>query len=371
MNTTWTRAALAVALFTQLVGQVSAQSRPNQSWYFRSDAQRINAAVPGFTVGLNNASAPALWDNQNTLLLTAPQAFLASANGVAQLSGTLNGNAIVQIGGAATRTDERMVATLWTINRTSVPRLSTYNYQTTVSTLHPSGALQSAINGISTTQQAGFFYSAAGQLRAALWNGTASSFIDLHPTIVPLIESVANGVANGVQVGGVRYPSRVWHAVRWQGTAASAIDIHPLAFYESVLTCTNGTQHGGYARALATSPNEDAYLWTGTSPNGTILTPLGFQSARVNALAAGVQVGWGTRFNSVNEVALAWYGSSRQFIDLHQLLPRVSPANLPIQFVRSRATAVLPDGTIYGQAQDTTGRWYAIIWYSFVPPFNP
>jgi hypothetical protein len=64
---------------------------------------------------------------------------------------------------------------------------------------------------------------------AALWSGTAASFQDLHPTDVAKSEwdSFVEGVTEGVQVGYLMSPDgKSYEAALWEGTAASYLNLN-------------------------------------------------------------------------------------------------------------------------------------------------
>src|SRR5689334_2038601 len=72
--------------------------------------------------------------------------------------------------------------------------------QWTVTNLHPAGAIRSTAYDVHAGQQVG--YASIGDWatwHAALWKGTAASFVDLHP--VGATRSVAGSAYNGQQVG--------------------------------------------------------------------------------------------------------------------------------------------------------------------------
>jgi hypothetical protein len=106
--------------------------------------------------------------------------------------------------------------------------------------LNPAGSTYSAARGISDSQQVGYASGPQGY-HAALWSGTANSFVDLHPAGSAADESSsAYATIGSHQVGqafsqGAEY-SRAGgflndlepqgHAALWCGTAASFVDLH-------------------------------------------------------------------------------------------------------------------------------------------------
>ena len=79
--------------------------------------------------------------------------------------------------------------------------------------------------------QAGMISAAVGERRAAMWQGSVASYIDLHPTSV--IESLATAVYGDRQGGFVTLEADVVHAAVWSGTASSFQDYHPSGFTDS------------------------------------------------------------------------------------------------------------------------------------------
>lgn len=100
--------------------------------------------------------------------------------------------------------------------------------------------------------------------RAALWSGTAASYIDLHPA--GATASYATGTAGGIQCG-VR-ASGTSFATLWRGTAASAMDLHALLGTNYVWSVANGIDiHQGTLSVVGAARNgtngrEEAILWT-------------------------------------------------------------------------------------------------------------
>ena len=70
--------------------------------------------------------------------------------------------------------------------------------------LNPSGATDSAIRVITATRQGGYATYYANH--AAVWSGTAGSFVDLHPSNGPYSSSIC-GLGETTQAGWARYSS--------------------------------------------------------------------------------------------------------------------------------------------------------------------
>ncbi|MDP1661546.1 MAG: GC-type dockerin domain-anchored protein, partial [Phycisphaerales bacterium] len=138
--------------------------------------------------------------------------------------------------------------------------------------LHPAHALASWCYGVHSGQQGGFiqlpFYK-----HAALWTGTAASFVDLHPQ--GQVSSVIYAVNGGHQVGYVQVqPSGDNHAAIWSSTSQSWVDLHtflpPVPFrtsYAYGVSRSGGLiRVAGYA-ATNSSFGDEPILWTMPDPD--------------------------------------------------------------------------------------------------------
>ena len=132
--------------------------------------------------------------------------------------------------------------------------------------LHPTSASVSSsfVAGMSADQQVGNVFGEVSPFnfvyRAALWSGTAGSFVELGSS--SFVDSYATGVDAGVQVG---YTFSVWvdpvtgdgqlvpRAVRWTGTAAS----------QNIFGPPRSLAHDIHGGVIAGVSNSHAGLWTG------------------------------------------------------------------------------------------------------------
>jgi hypothetical protein len=227
--------------------------------------------------------------------------------------------------------------------------------------LTPGGFSDSQAYGISGTQQAGYGHgSATGeQNHALLWNGSASSYVDLNPTGSTYSAAWGNNGAYQVgQVGIVGAKAAMWsgtadsyvnlhpasgytsskaygvsgtqqvgsamaggysHAMIWSGSASSYVDLNPSAsgFNDSHGYSTNGTQQVGYGRATTTSPYR-ALLWSGTAASCVNLNPSGYDNSEAYGISGTQQVGigWGITTGG-NYHAMTWNGSAASYTDLN------------------------------------------------------
>ena len=134
--------------------------------------------------------------------------------------------------------------------------------QWTVTNLHPSGpnASHSSQAQAAGGQQVGYVKPSVGRNRAAMWSGTADSYVDLHPN--GALDSVAWGGGDGQQVGSVL--SGVLgegnHATLWTGSASSRVDLHPAGWASSIAVAARGGQQVGRGTFNATTFTA-AILW--------------------------------------------------------------------------------------------------------------
>lgn len=190
---------------------------------------------------------------------------------------------------------------------------------------------------------------------AAMWQGTAASMVDLNPTGARQSFAYAT---DGVLEGGVVYtPDGIPHAALWSGTAASYIDLNPgrVAY---IYGMAPGVQVG-----YAQTANQHAAMWSGTAGSYVDLNPFGSQGGSVLYATTGtISVG---DFGLVGDAhAGICFNTPGSWTDLHQFLPTGFT-----QF--SHASSVYQDGnTIYvgGWAtNDATGKPEAILWVGTVP----
>ena len=157
---------------------------------------------------------------------------------------------------------------------------------------------------------------------AAYWQGTAASYVDLHPNQVSnWVTSIASAIYGGQQGGWVEDDSRNRHAALWQGTATSFQDLHPSASvvpedYDSFIQgMTDGIQVG-----YVTSPNGrifQAALWEGTANsflNLDTLLPAGYSGSQAYAAewfnGELWVVGWAENTDLNRDEAMIWIYSA-------------------------------------------------------------
>ncbi|MBX3377052.1 MAG: hypothetical protein KF678_08620 [Phycisphaeraceae bacterium] len=170
--------------------------------------------------------------------------------------------------------------------------------------------------GASGSSQVGFSSELVqGDLRhnAALWNGTAASWINLHPT--GAADSFALGAGGSQQVGYAIFGNTT-HASVWSGTAASWTSLHSGTGGSSVANATNGFQQVGTFGSRAS-------LWSGTAASRVDLhpSPLNANSSGAFGISASQQVGY-TEFELSGDYqfqASLWTGTAASWVNLHPM----------------------------------------------------
>lgn len=190
--------------------------------------------------------------------------------------------------------------------------------QWTVTNLEPDAGpqLESQAFGGAGGQQVGV----AGGF-AALWNGTAASWVTINPASAGF--SQLNGVAIGTggpqQVGWAHIISaNAVHAGLWSGSAASFVDLNPPGAFNSEAFATNGTQQVG--RAFIFNPpnsHDHAVLWNGTAASWVSLDPPTSNESRALAISGNQQVGWIINNTVGSQIAALWSGSAASYVNLN------------------------------------------------------
>ncbi len=185
-------------------------------------------------------------------------------------------------------------------------------------TLHPAGFDASQIFGASASRQVGVVSyldeNEDWQNHAGLWSGTAESFVDLHPGGV--VASIPSAVRGSQQVGVVDMGPGTLHAALWSGTAASFVDLNPSGATDSEARATNGTQQFG--TVTFQEGKYRAALWSGTAASFVDLTPPGCPEAEIFGASDSQQVGYAhVGIEGGEKHAGFWSGTAASFVDLH------------------------------------------------------
>lgn len=213
--------------------------------------------------------------------------------------------------------------------------------QWTVTNLQPAGSFFSYANAISGMQQVGFA-EVGGTFHASLWNGTATSWIDLHP--VGSVDSSEILGTSGGQQSGYATVNGLHHASLWSGTAASWIDLHPAgAVVSEAFAAHNGIQVGFTSMGGA----DHASLWRGSAASWVDLNPPGITAAIATSADGEQQAG--RAFVGGASHASLWSGSAASWVDLH-------PAGL----TSSEANGI--SGPQQAGRAEVNGQFHACVW---------
>jgi hypothetical protein len=183
--------------------------------------------------------------------------------------------------------------------------------------LHPAGVQNSsALFGVADGQQVGYVgRNEDGLATAAVWSGTAASYISLNP---PDTFSQAYGVSQGKQVGQLFFfPEGNGQAVIWSGAANSYVDLQPAGTDSSEVRGIRGSQQVGWVVPVATPELHlpHASLWSGTAASWVDLNPAGAIRSVAYGLDGNQQVGFTELFGSHDHASL-WTGAAASWVDL-------------------------------------------------------
>jgi hypothetical protein len=199
---------------------------------------------------------------------------------------------------------------------------------------------------------------ASSSPQAAMWSGTAQSYVSMAPAGS---DSSAIAAAAGALQGGGAVYGGFERAGLWSGSAASFVSIHPGAGYsESFVFGMSAGEQAGQARSAATTFNHAA-LWHGTAASFVDLDP-GWDLSSLSATLGGVEVGYAATDPSTTLHAGIWFGTAASFLDLSRFLP---PG-----YTDSQATSIATDGTHYyvgGYARLPGSYTNAFLWVGTVP----
>lgn len=306
----------------------------------------------GFGVDAQGSERALIWSGPSGTVVDLHPNSLGPFTG----SRVANQNGVHQVGFAVDASESRH-AILWNGTAASAVDLSPTNL---------TGIEDSAVLGISSSgnQQVGEGGSTGlGAIpHALLWQGSANSAVDLHPTTLAHMSygSKAFGT-DGVQQVGEGYTSEGrFHALLWQGSAGSALDLHPTNlsyFSDSSAEGVHGNQQVGAAGNAANNVIH-AMLWNGTADSAVDLNPTnlyGINSSIARSTNGASQAGTGSGpGTSYANHALTWSGTADSAVDLH--------LTLPTGFASSEADWIDAQGKVYGEAVDSQGIIRAVVW---------
>jgi hypothetical protein len=194
--------------------------------------------------------------------------------------------------------------------------------------LNPGSAVNSEIRAASSTQQAGWT-KAPGQDRwtATLWSGSAASAVGLAPT--GSLGSKALAMTETHQGGFAVYAGQpgqgsIGHAALWSGSAASFVDLNPAGHVGSGITGMFDDQQVGSAQAAAPGSAGRAAMWFGSPESFRTMHPFPTGLSEILGTCGTAQVGY---MNSVSFGpgagirAAIWFGTAESVFDLSQFLP--------------------------------------------------
>lgn len=184
--------------------------------------------------------------------------------------------------------------------------------------LAPAGSGSSTAWGTDGSFQAGNA-SFGGEAHAGTWSGTAASWLDLHPAGATL--SSARAISGGQQAGIVRFDESTNNAALWSGSAASFVNLHPAGATDSFASAVGGGRQGGSATI---GGQFHASLWTGTADTWQDLQPAGATRSKIVGMDAAQQVG-DALFGSSGHASL-WTGTGASWVDLNPAGATISEA---------------------------------------------
>jgi hypothetical protein len=257
--------------------------------------------------------------------------------------------------------DGQQVGYATLVNTAAVPNARVWN-GTAASwvDLHPPGAARSIALRVSNGKQVGYAY--FGNIpRAILWSGSAASWIDLTPPGSG--SSFGLGISGTQQVGQAARGANV-HAGFWTGTADSWVDLHPANCTDSTAWDTDGTQQVGYAYPTNSGGNSRASVWTGTANSWVNLHPSAAFISRALAVHDGQQVGWGSY--PLAQRAHLWTDTANSLVDLHPAGAFQSWAN-GVHAGQQVGTVILATGANHAALwSGTAASWVDL--HTFLPP---
>lgn len=177
---------------------------------------------------------------------------------------------------------------------------------------------------------------------AAIWSGSAASWIDLQPEGVQF--SYVTGISGNQQMGTVLTDGSLYRAGLWNGSAATYIDLTPDSLSEADGTDTDGFQQVGWGKQGLT---RQACLWSGTKASYVPLDAPGGGDTWAYAVHDGKQVG--TAMIGSQEVACMWSSTTASFLNLN-----------PIGASSSDGSAIY--GNTQGGSAKFDGTWEPVIW---------
>jgi hypothetical protein len=181
--------------------------------------------------------------------------------------------------------------------------------------LHPAGATGSYASAVDATGQAGTA-TYSGVTHAAMWLGTAASFVDLNPAGASSSRALGGGGALQGEVAAFPSPLSYTHAAVWSGSAGSYADYDPgFTANSSIMYAATPSQQGGAYTLKVGAVTYSRVLWWSPASGAIDLTPTTSTGAVVWGFDDASQVGQIT-VSGVAHAAL-WSGTPDSCVDLH------------------------------------------------------
>ncbi len=239
----------------------------------------------------------------------------------------------------------------------------TGNPLTFTEALHNSGPEYDSANGTDGQHVVGtltYEYSVGNySSRAVMWTPPGSA-LSMHPNGTAS-DSFANAVDGGYQYGSINTSAvgGTNHAAMWAGSASSFIDLHPAGFSRSwIVGAADGQAVGTAVMGAATN---HAIMWISGGSAVMDLTPAGQSGDAVDA-HGGLQVG------NVGGSAAIWAGTPESWFDLNTVLPAEYSG------ATAEAIEVAADGTVLVVGSGyvpSRNRTEAIMWQSLPTTLIP
>lgn len=119
--------------------------------------------------------------------------------------------------------------------------------------------------GTTGSHQVGFVTvgsAATGRRHASLWSGSSDTWVDLQAGVPGLYSSIALAVSGNQQVGGGSVQG-IYSALLWQGSASSCVNLHRPEWGYSEALATNAAFQAGHATVPGLGLT--ASLWSGSA----------------------------------------------------------------------------------------------------------
>ena len=221
---------------------------------------------------------------------------------------------------------------------------------------------------------------------AYLWKGSAATATNLNPAgFTSTLATGTNGTQQVGEGGGAATATTITipqgtdivdetHALLWNGSASSYVDLNPSGFVVgSVALGISGNQEVGYGAPPGTfegdtllGANVHALVWNGTAASYSDLNPAGFAASAANATNGSEQVGYAYLTKDFTETspaqAFVWDGSAASAVDLESVLPTNDT------WVESLPFGIDPSGNVFGYAEDSSNNYFAVEWSEVPEP---